>query len=208
MSPGQGGSGRMIRALQLHHHYMQDGTLDHDRQADDGRFKLTLVLITIVHLSLLGVLLLVSLYHPDRKEENIVWVSPGSFEGEAAAGEIASAASSEPMPPAAEEPTESHTPEMAEVPETSPAEPTPPIPDLSPGPALPPTDSELIVPTPTPLVTPLPKPSHSPTPRSSSTPYLTSNATPQPTPRATPKPSPKPSVSPKASTSPGPTHKP
>ena len=198
----------MIRALQLHHHYMQDGTLDHNRQAYDGRFKRALVLITIVHLSLLGVLLLVSVYHPDRKEENIVWVSPGSFEGEAAAGEIASAASSEPMPPAAEEPTESHTPEMAEVPETSPAEPTPPIPDLSPGPALPPTDSELIVPTPTPLVTPLPKPSQSPTPKSSATPNLTPKATPKPTPRATPKPSPKPSVSPKASTSPGPTHKP
>ena len=202
------------RALRRHHHYMRDGTLDYDRQAYDGRFKLTLVLITLVHLSLLGVLLLVSLYHPDKKEENIVWVSPGSFGGEAAAWGIASAASSEPMPPAPEESTESHTPKMAELPEASPAEPAPPNPELSAEPALSPTDSELVVPTATPFATPLPipKPSQSPTPKPSATPNptpkATPRATPKPTPRATPKPSPKPAVSPRASASPGPSHKP
>jgi TonB family protein len=186
---------------------MRDGTLDHDRQAYDGRFKLTFVAIAIVHLSLLGLFFLVSLFHPDKKEENIVWVSPGSLGAEAAAAENASAAGSEPTPPADEESTESHTPEIHEVPGVSPAEPTPPTPELSPEPAVPQTDSELVVPTPTPLVTPRPTPK-SPTPKPSPTPNPTQKATPKPTPKATPKPSPKPSGSPGALASPRPSHKP
>jgi TonB family protein len=178
---------------------MRNGTLDHDRQAYDGRFKPTFVAIAIVHLSLLGLLLLVSLYHPDKKEENIVWVSPGSLGAEAAAGENGLAARSEPTPSADEESTESHSPEMQEVPDASPAEPTPPMSELSPQPAVPPADSDLVVPTPTPK---------SPTPKPSLTPNPTQKATPKPTPKATPKLSPKTSVSPRALASPRPSHKP
>ena len=180
-----------------------------DRQAYDGRFKLTFVAIAIVHLLLLGVLLLVSLYHPDKKEENIVWVSPGSFGSEAAAAGITSAASSEPTFPAGAESKESHAPEVEETPEASQGEPIPAIQAAS-EPAISPTDSELAVPTPTPLGTPrpTPRPSQSPTPKPSVTPKPAPKATPKPTPRATPKPSPKPSVSPKASASPRPSHKP
>ena len=60
---------------------------NYDRQEYGGRFKLTFVAIAIVHLLALGGLLLVSLSSPSKKEENIVWMNPGSF-GRSALGTV------------------------------------------------------------------------------------------------------------------------
>jgi TonB family protein len=169
-----------------------------ERQEYDGRFKLTFVAIAIVHLLLLGGLLFFSLSHPSKKEENIVWINPGSFAGSLAAGENASAEDPQSTPFSSEESKATPPPEK-EKREAAP-EPTPP---LLPEPTQPPPDSELPVPasTVTPLLTPKlsPSPTPKPTPRPPPTPKPTPKTTPRPTPKATPKPSPKPSEAPKPS---------
>src|SRR5690242_6350962 len=133
--------------------------MDHNRQEYDGRFKLIFAATALVHLLLLGGLVFVSLSQPGKREENIVWVNPGSFGGNPEKGEIASAASPEMTPPPSVESRETGPPEMEKPPEQpSPPEPTPalstPPPPTSPAPTVSPADSELAVPTPTPLVTP------------------------------------------------------
>jgi TonB family protein len=172
---------------------------NHDRQEYGGRFKLTFVAIAIVHLLALGGLLLVSLSSPTKKEENIVWMNPGSFGRSATAGENVREGSRE----------SAVTEESAPPPEHKAAEEIPPeSTPTAPLPKPPPTDSELPVPALTPLVTP----SSTPKPSPPATPKPTPKATPSPTPRATPKPSPKPSAtprpSPKPSAAPKPSHKP
>ena len=194
------------------HHYMRDGTLDHDRQEYDGRFKLIFAATAFVHLLLLGGLVFVSLSQPSKREENIVWVNPGSFGGNPETGEIASAGNPELTPPPSADSNETGPPEMEKPPEPSPPEPTPalstpppptplapkPPAPTAPPPTVSPTDSELAVRTPTPPATPrpTPKPLLSPTPR------------PSPKPKPSPKPSPTPKASPKPSASPKQGHKP
>jgi TonB family protein len=173
-----------------------------------GRFKRTFVAIAVVHLLALGGFLFVSLSGP-KKEENIVWINPGSFGGNTATGENASAGSPESTPPAVEEST---PPPEEKAPEEMSAEPTPPVPPPTP----PPPDAELSAPTPAPPVTPppIPKPSPPATPKPppSATPKPLPRATPSPTPKSTPKPSPKPSATPrplpKPSATPKPSHTP
>jgi len=55
--------------------------MNQDRQEHDGRFKLTVAATAFVHVLLLGGLVFVSLSQPGNREENIVWVNPGSFAG-------------------------------------------------------------------------------------------------------------------------------
>src|SRR5580700_4232513 len=127
------------------HHYMRDGTLDHDRHEYDGRFKLTFAATALVHLLLLGGLVFVSLSQPSKREENIVWVNPGSFGGNPETGEIASAGNPELTPTPSAESNETRPLEMEKPPEPSPPQPIP-------APATPP----LLAPTP---LTPTPRPS-------------------------------------------------
>jgi TonB family protein len=175
------------------------GTLEYD-----GRFKRTFVAIAVIHLLALGGFLFVSLSGP-KKEENIVWINPGSFGGNMATGDNGSTGNREPAPPAIEEST---PPPEEKAPEEMSPEPTPPVPPPTP----PPADPELSAPTPVPFVTPPPPPSPPATPKPlpRTTPSPTPKATPKPSPKpsATPRPSPKPSATPRPSPKPSPTPKP
>jgi len=190
--------------------------LDNDRQPNDGRFTLTFVAIAIVHFLLLGLLLFFSFAHSVKKEQNIVWVNPGSFGSNAIAGE--KVALSEPELSPAEKVSGPDAPQAKEerpIPDTTPAEeitpaPLPTVPDIAlPEPTISttprPTPKPSRSPTPRPSVKPTPKPTRSPTPKP--TPKATPSPTPKTTPKASPKPSPKPSASPRSSPSPEPSHK-
>lgn len=194
---------------------------DDDRPTEIGRFRLNFVLIAALHLLVLGAVLLLAILSTRKKEENVVWMNPGSFASGSPMSDGADAGASpdnttgqkENLAPEPE-PTLSPPPAIAPSPPTTP-EPTPEIPKDTPTPK----PSVQVTPTPPPnLVTP--KPTPKPTP--SSTPKPSPSVTPKPTPKtkSTPKPSPKPSTkpspkptpeesrAPKPKTSESPTHKP
>jgi len=194
---------------------------DDDRPTEIGRFRLNFVLIAALHLLVLGAVLLLAILSTRKKEENVVWMNPGSFASGSPMSDGADAGASpdnttgqkENLAPEPE-PTLSPPPAIAPSPPTTP-EPTPEIPKDTPTPK----PSVQVTPTPPPnLVTP--KPTPKPTP--SSTPKPSPSVTPKPTPKtkSTPKPSPKPSTkpspkptpeesrAPKPKPSESPTHKP
>jgi TonB family protein len=188
-----------------------------DRPTEIGGFRLNFVLIAALHLLVLGAVLLLAIFSTRKKEENVVWMNPGSFASGSPMSDGADGGANpdnatgqkENLPPEPE-PTLSPPPAIAPSPPTTP-EPTPEIPKDTPTPK----PSVQVTPTPPPnLVTPRPTPK--PTP--SSTPKPSPSVTPKPTPKAksTPKPSPKPSTkptpeesrTPKPKPSESPTHKP
>jgi TonB family protein len=194
---------------------------DDDRPTEIGGFRLNFVLIAALHLLVLGAVLLLAILSTRKKEENVVWMNPGSFASGSPMSDGADAGASpdnttgqkENLPPEPE-PALSPPPAIAPSPPTTP-EPTPEIPEDTPTPK----PSVQVTPTPPPnLVTP--KPTPKPTP--SSTPKPSPSVTPKPTPKtkSTPKPSPKPSTKPSAKPTPeesrapkpkpseSPTHKP
>jgi TonB family protein len=194
---------------------------DDDRPTEIGGFRLNFVLIAALHLLVLGAVLLLAILSTRKKEENVVWMNPGSFASGSPMSDGADAGASpdnttgqkENLPPEPE-PALSPPPTIAPSPPTTP-EPTPEIPEDTPTPK----PSVQVTPTPPPnLVTP--KPTPKPTP--SSTPKPSPSVTPKPTPKtkSTPKPSPKPSTKPSAKPTPeessapkpkpseSPTHKP
>ena len=188
-----------------------------DRPTEIGGFRLNFVLIAALHLLVLGAVLVLAIFSTRKKEENVVWMNPGSFASGSPMSDGADGGANpdnatgqkENLPPEPE-PTLSPPPAIAPSPLTTP-EPTPEIPKDTPTPK----PSVQVTPTPPPnLVTPRPTPK--PTP--SSTPKPGPSVTPKPTPKAksTPKPSPKPSTkptpeesrTPKPKPSESPTHKP
>jgi len=188
-----------------------------DRPTEIGGFRLNFVLIAALHLLVLGAVLVLAIFSTRKKEENVVWMNPGSFASGSPMSDGADGGANpdnatgqkENLPPEPE-PTLSPPPAIAPSPPTTP-EPTPEIPKDTPTPK----PSVQVTPTPPPnLVTPRPTPK--PTP--SSTPKPGPSVTPKPTPKAksTPKPSPKPSTkptpeesrTPKPKPSESPTHKP
>jgi len=190
---------------------------DDDRPTEIGGFRLNFVLIAALHLLVLGGVLLLAIFSTRKKEENVVWMNPGSFASgspmsdgaDAGANPDNTTSQKENLPPEPE-PTLSPPPAIAPSPPTTP-EPTPEIPKDTPTPK----PSVQVTPTPPPnLVTP--KPTPKPTP--SSTPKPNPSVTPKPTPKtkSTLKPSPKPSTkptpeesrAPKPKPSESPTHKP
>src|SRR4029077_19077509 len=104
---------------------MGECTLDPCRQEYDGRFKLIFAATAFVHLLLLGGLVFVSLSQPSKREENIVWVNPGSFGGNSETGEIAAGENPELTPPPSADSNETGPPGVGKPPEPSPPEPTP-----------------------------------------------------------------------------------
>jgi TonB family protein len=196
-------------------------TEDNDhRPPETGGFRLNFVLIAALHLVVLGAVLLLALFPARKKEENVVWMNPGSF----ASGNPASdgmdggskpdsiAREKENLPPEPE-PSLSPPPSIAPTPPTTP-EPTPEIPKDTPTPKptvqLTPTPPpNLVTPKPTPKPTPSPKLSPSTTPKP--TPKPTPKSTPKPTPKATPKPparpTPQENSTPKPKPSESPAHK-
>jgi TonB family protein len=194
---------------------------DDDRPTEIGGFRLNFVLIAALHLLVLGAVLLLAIFSTRKKEENVVWMNPGSFASgspmtngaDGGANPDNATGQKENLPPEPEA-TLSPLPAIAPSPPATP-EPTPEIPKDTPTPK----PSVQVTPTPPPnLVTP--KPTPKPTP--SSTPKPSPSVTPKPTPKtkSTPNPSPKPSTKPSAKPTPeesrtprpkpseSPTHKP
>jgi TonB family protein len=175
---------------------------DDDRPTEIGGFRLNFVLITALHLLVLGAVLLLAIFSTRKKEENVVWMNPGSFASgspmsdgaEGGANPENATGQKENLPPEPE-PTLSPQPVIAPSPPTTP-EPTPEIPKDTPTPK----PSVQVTPTPPPdLVTPKPTPKPTPSSTPKPSPSVTPKPTPKPTakpPKPTPKPSPKPSTKP------------
>lgn len=175
---------------------------DDDRPTEIGGFRLNFVLIAALHLLVLGAVLLLAIFSTRKKEENVVWMNPGSFASgspmsdgaEGGANPDNAAGQKENLPPEPE-PTLSPQPVIAPSPPTTP-EPTPEIPKDTPTPK----PSVQVTPTPPPdLVTPKPTPKPTPSFTPKPSPSVTPKPTPKPTakpPKPTPKPSPKPSTKP------------
>src|SRR5262249_19450070 len=96
-----------------------------DRQEFDGRFKLILAATAFVHLLLLGGLVFISLSQHSNREENIVWVNPGSFGNNQGTGKIASAGTPQLTSTPSADSGETGPPETEKPPKTSPLESTP-----------------------------------------------------------------------------------
>lgn len=175
---------------------------DDDRPTEIGGFRLNFVLIAALHLLVLGAVLLLAIFSTRKKEENVVWMNPGSFASgspmsdgaEGGANPDNATGQKENLPPEPE-PTLSPQPVIAPSPSTTP-EPTPEIPKDTPTPK----PSVQVTPTPPPdLVTPKPTPKPTPSSTPKPSPSVTPKPTPKPTakpPKPTPKPSPKPSTKP------------
>ena len=199
---------------------------DDHRPTEIGGFRLNFVLIATLHLFVLGAVLLLAIFSTRKKEENVVWMNPGSFasgspmsdgaDGGAKRDDVTGQKENLPPEP---EPTLSPLPSIAPTPTPSTTpEPTPEIPKDTPTPK----PSVQVTPTPppnliTPKPTPKPTPSSTPKPSLSATPKPSPSVTPKPTPKtkSTPRPTPKPSAkptpaensTPKAKPSESPTHK-
>ncbi|MBV8901960.1 MAG: TonB C-terminal domain-containing protein [Verrucomicrobia bacterium] len=190
------------------------------RLEPNGGFKMVLAVITAAHLLMLGGFLTLSL-HPlkridqERMDQELVWVNPGSFTGDAPGktdgAPAVRAAPSTPSPPlvGGDEPppdaapvTTPAGPEEAppSAPTPAPVEPVPP-PEETP-PPLPPlparSDLGLATPNPPPMPKPVSKSRPKPIPSVTPKPKPSANATPKP------KPKPSPSAIPKARTTPKP----
>jgi TonB family protein len=196
---------------------------DDDRPIETGGFRLNFVLIAALHLLVLGAVLLLTIFSTRKKEENVVWMNPGSFASsspmsdgaEGSANPDNATGQKENLPPEPE-PTLSPPLAIAPSPPATP-EPTPEIPKDTPTPK----PSVQVTPTPPPnLITPKPTPKPTPSSTPKPSPSVTPKPTPKPTPKSTPKPSPKPSTkptvkptpeesrAPKPKPSESPTHKP
>jgi TonB family protein len=175
---------------------------DDHRPTETGGFRLNFALIAALHLLVLGAVLLLAFFPSRKKDENVVWMNPGSFaSGSPMSGGMdggaqpdTAAGEKENLPPEPE-PTLSPPPSIAPTPPPTPPE----IPKDTPTPkpsvqATPTPPSNLVTPKPTPKPTPSPKPSPSATPKPSPKPSLkpTPKSTPKPTPKATAKPAAKP----------------
>src|SRR5246127_1758709 len=91
-----------------------------------GGFTRNIIIIAALHLLGLGVLVLFTLHPFEKKEEQLVWMNPGSFGSNDSSGG----------------PAPSSTPEAEESPETSPesSTPTPPLPTPEPETPTPPPE--------------------------------------------------------------------
>lgn len=189
---------------------------DDHRPTGTGGFRLNFALIAALHLLVLGVVLLFTIFPYHKKDQNVVWMNPGSF----ASGSPMSDASDggakpdsatgqkENLPPEPE-PTLSPSSTVPPTPPPVTPEPTPEISTPTPPVQVTPTPSpNLLTPKPTPSPTPRPTPSSTPKPSPSSTPKVTPKPSPKPTPKPTPKPSAKPSAKPTAQESSTPKPKP
>jgi TonB family protein len=177
---------------------------DDHRPTETGGFRLNFALIAALHLLVLGAVLFVAFFPSRKKDENVVWMNPGSFASgspmsdgmDGGAQPDTAAGQKENLPPEPE-PTLSPPPSIAPTPPPTPPEipkdtPTP-KPSVQVTPTPPPN---LVTPKPTPRPTPSPKPSPSATPKPSPKPIL------KPTPKSTPKPTPKASAKPAAKPTP------
>jgi TonB family protein len=170
------------------------------------KFKQTLVLISLIHLLVIGVLILLGSARAKPKTESLVWLNPGSFGGALAAGNQSAAAENTPemagsAPP--ENSDDADTNKEEETPVSSPL-PTPVVePELTP---LPPVAPPTPISTPTELAPPAATPK--PTAQPASEPSITPKPEPSPLPKATPKPTPKPSPKPTPKATPKSTPKP
>jgi TonB family protein len=173
---------------------------DDHRPTETGGFRLNFALIAALHLLVLGAVLFVAFFPSRKKDENVVWMNPGSFASgspmsdgmDGGAQPDTAAGQKENLPPEPE-PTLSPPPSIAPTPPPTPPE----IPKDTPTPK----PSVQVTPTPppnlvTPKPTPSPKPSPSATPKPSPKPSL------KPTPKSTPKPTPKASAKPSAKATP------
>jgi TonB family protein len=168
------------------------------RPTETGGFRLNFVLIAALHLLVLGAVLLLAIFPAHKKEENVVWMNPGSFasgsptsDGADGAAKPDNAAGEKENLPPEPEPSLSPVPSIDTTPPPRTPEPTPEIPKETPTPK----PSVQVTPTPPPnLMTPKPTPSSKPT--VSATPKPTPKPTPKSTPKSTPKPSPKPTAKP------------
>jgi TonB family protein len=181
---------------------------DDHRPTETGGFRLNFALIAALHLLVLGAVLLLAFFPSRKKDENVVWMNPGSFasgspmsDGMDGAAQPDTAAGEKENLPAEPEPTLSPPPSIAPTPPPTAPEIPPEIPKDTPTPRpsvqLTPTPPpNLVTPKPTPKPTPSPKPSPSATPKPSPKPSL------KPTPKSSPKPTPKASAKPAAKPTP------
>jgi TonB family protein len=167
--------------------------------AEDGGFKVTFTVIAAVHVLAVGVLLSLSLHPPKRVENDLVWVDPGAFNGDAPKGSQnpADPVSAEPAPSVVDttdEPAPAETAPPTPVPENAVPPPTAPPPPVSS-----PSDLSLtpMKPSPAPATTTTPRPIATLTPKP--TRKVKPGATPKPTPIPSPTLKPSPSASPKSS---------
>jgi TonB family protein len=170
---------------------------DDQRPTDTGGFRLNFALIAALHLLVLGAVLLFAIFPTRKKDENVVWMNPGSFasgspmsDGTDGGAKPDSATGKKENLPPEPEPTLS-PPSVAPTPPQITPEPTPEIPKDTPTPK----PSIQVTPTPPPSLT-TPKPTPKPTPSPKSSPSATPKPTPKPTPKSTPRPAPKPSAKP------------
>lgn len=177
---------------------------DDPRSTETGGFRLNFALIAALHLLVLGAVLLLAIFSSRKKDENVVWMNPGSFASgspmsdgmDGGAQPDTTAGEKENLPPEPE-PTLSPPPSIAPTPPPTPPEPTPEIPKDTPTPK----PSVQVTPTPPPnLITPKPTPKPTPSPKPS--PSATSKPSVKPTPKSTPRPTPKPSAKPAAKPTP------
>jgi TonB family protein len=196
---------------------------DESRPAESGGFRVNFVLIAAIHLLVLGVILLLAIFPFRKKDQELVWMNPGSFgsgnsQTDSNAGNAHSNDASHeeenslpsPEPTVTPEPTALSTPPPAtteptvEMPSSTP---TPkPSTLLTPKPAVTASPPNLATPKPTPSAAP--KPAQSPKPSPSPKPSRSPKPTPKPTAKSTPKPSAKPSPKPSAEQSSSPKPKP
>jgi len=176
---------------------------DDHRPRDSGGFRLNFALIAAVHLLVLGAILVLALFPSRKKDENVVWMNPGSFASGSPMNDSGAGANSDSATDQKEDsaPQPSITPPPTEPPTPPPATPEPTVetPKNTPTPrasveVTPVASPNLTTPKPTPSPTPKATPPPTPKPSPSSTP----KPTPKPTPKATPKPTPKPTAKPSA----------
>jgi TonB family protein len=165
---------------------------------ETGGFRLNFVLIATLHLIVLGVVLLLAIFPFRKKNENLVWMNPGSF---ASGSPMTDSAEGSASPDNTIDQNENSLPSPAPTfspPPTAPSTPVPATPEPTPEiPSSTPTPKPLVTPTPPPnLLTPKPSPSPTPKPTQPTTPKPSPTSTPKPTPKPTPKSTPKPSVKP------------
>jgi TonB family protein len=168
---------------------------DDHRSTGTGGFRLNFALIAALHLLVLGAVLLLAIFPSRKKDENVVWMNPGSFasgspmsDGMDGGAQPDTTGEKENLSPEPE-PTLSPPPSIAPTPPEIPKDTPTAKPSVQVTPTPPPN---LITPKPTPKPTPSPKPSPSATPKPSL----------KPTPKSTPRPTPKPSAKPAAKPTP------
>ena len=166
------------------------GNDDH-RPTETGGFRLNFALIAALHLLVLGAVLLLAFFPSRKKDENVVWMNPGSFASgspmsdgiDRGAQPDTTAGEKDNLPPEPE-PTLSPPPSIAPTPPEIPKDTPTPKPSVQVTPTPPPN---LVTPKPTPKPRPSPKPTPPPKPSPSATPRPSQ----KPTPKSTAKPTPK-----------------